>query len=136
MSRRLEKILGLVGAALVLLLLGGFSLTVNEMDTATFREAILPVMGESLPDISTEEGLLLTKTLGAWFGYTAFIVVGLTALATFFVSKGKYIKLAALFYGLAGVVTLLGSQLIAYPLAFIFFVVTALCFIRKQPQKE
>lgn len=136
MRRRLEQILGIAGATLVLLLLGGFSLTVNGMDAETYRGAILPIISESLPDMSTEEGLLLTRTLGAWFGCTAFIVAGLTALATFFVSKGKYVKLAALIYGLAGVVTLLGSQLIAYPLAFIFFVVTALCLFRNQPQKE
>lgn len=134
--RRLEKVLGIGGALLVLLMLGGFSLTVNAMDSSSFQEVIAPVLGNAMPDATTEQGLLFIKTLGAWFGFTAFTVVGLTALATFFVSKGKYVRRAALFYGLAGLVTLLGSQLIAYPLAFLFFVVTVLCLFRNQTQEE
>lgn len=136
MSRKWEKVLGIAGAVLVVVFLGGFSLTINNISMAEFQETIVPIFEDSLPNIGTEEGLQNMQTLGAWFGATVFLTLILVALGTLFVSSNKYPKRAAICYGVAGLVVLFGSQLVAYPLAFIFFVVTAMCLFRKQEERQ
>ncbi|WP_071131883.1 DUF4064 domain-containing protein [Enterococcus timonensis] len=131
MNRKLEQILGIIGAAAVLLFLGGFTVVTNGLEEATFAEKYADTFATLIDGLGVEEGLTVLKTLGAWFGVTVFIVLILVALATFFIHHNRYPKIAGLFYLLAGLVTLFGSQLVAYPLAFIFFVVAALCFLRK-----
>lgn len=132
MSRKPEKIIGIIGAVLVTLFLGGFTIVFNSLDETTYQETILPVLGDSIKGLSTAEGLDFLKTLGAWFGFTVVLVLVCVAIGTLFVNNNRYPKRAAIFYLLAGLITLIGSQTLAYPLAFIFFVVTALCLLRKE----
>lgn len=136
MTRRLEKNIALVGALLVLVFLGGFSLTIMNIEQASYQEVIVPFFEGSMPDIASEEGFEAMRTLAAWFGVTAFLTLILVAVANLFVSNNKHPKRAAIFYGLTGLLVLFGSQLIAYPLAFIFFVVMGLCLLRKEEEEE
>ena len=130
MKRKLEMITGIVGAVIVTLSLGGFTLITKELDKATYIKVFKPIFGKDLNGTDAQ-GMELMKTLGAWFGFTVMIVLVLVVLATVFIRNNRSPKLAALFYALAGLATLIGSQNIAYPVAFIFFVVTALCVLRK-----
>lgn len=136
MSRRPEKIIAIIGAVLVVILLGGFSLTIMNMDEIAYQDVIVPIFVDTIPDVGTVDGYESIRTLAAWFGVTAFLTAGLTALGNLFVSHNKHPKRAALFYGATGLIVLLGSQLIAYPLAFIFFVVMGMCLIRKEEAAE
>ncbi|WP_390410200.1 DUF4064 domain-containing protein [Lacticaseibacillus jixiensis] len=132
MTRKWERIIGLIGMILVTGLLGGFSATVNLMKPAQYEKILAPMFASSLQGVSAKQGLLMFKTLGAWFGYTVIIVLTLGVIANLLLRHHKRVRLAGGLYLIAGVVTLLGSQLIAYPLAFIFFVVAVLCFMRKE----
>lgn len=136
MSRRIEKIIAIVGAVLVVIFMGGFSLTIYNMDEAAFQEVIVPIFIDTMPQIGTEVGYETMRTLAAWFGITTFLTVALVALANLFVSNNRYPKRAAVFYGVTGIVVLIGSQMIAYPLAFFFFVTMGLCFLRKEEDAE
>lgn len=136
MTRRLEKNIALIGAVLVLIFLGGFSITIMNIDQANYQSVIVPIFEESMPNVSTAEGLEGMQTLAAWFGATAFLTLILVAVANLFVTNNKYPKRAAVFYGLTGLLVLFGSQLIAYPLAFIFFVVMGFCLLRKEEEEE
>lgn len=132
MTRRLEKIIGIVGAVLVTLFLGGFTIVFNAMNETEYKETILPILGDNFEKLTTSEGMEFLKTLGAWFGFTVVLVLVCVAVATLFVNNNRYPKRAAIFYLLAGLITLIGSQTLAYPLAFIFFVNTAFCLLRKE----
>lgn len=132
MARKWERIIGLVGMVLVTVFLGGFSATVNLMKPAQFEKILKPMFASGLKGVSTKQGLMMFKTLGAWFGYTVIIVLVLGVIANLLLRHHKRVRLAGGLYVVAGLVTLLGSQLIAYPLAFIFFVVAVLCFMRKE----
>lgn len=131
MNRKLEKRIGIGGMVLVTLILGGFSVVMNQLNAEDYQNIFQPTFAEALKSLSVEEGILLFKTLSAWFAATVFIVLILGALATLLITKNKYPKLAGISYLFAGIVTLIGSQLIAFPLAFVFFISAILCFFRK-----
>lgn len=131
MSRKLEATIGLIGAILVLIFLGGFAVTMFRVNMGDFQTVIAPIFEGAIPDIHSAAGFESMKTLGAWFSVTAFLTLILTALGNFFVSGNKFPKRAAAAYVGSGLVVLLGSQLIAYPLAFIFFVAAAFSLLRK-----
>lgn len=131
MSRKLESTIGLVGSVLVVILLGGFSVTILRVDIQEFQTIIAPVFEGAMPDIHSKTGFENMKTLGAWFGITTFLTLILSALGNFFISANKAPKKATLLYIAAGLVVLIGSQLIAYPLAFIFFVAASFSLLRK-----
>ncbi|UJF15668.1 hypothetical protein LZ578_00180 [Jeotgalibaca sp. MA1X17-3] len=135
MNRKWEKGIGITGALLVVIFLGGFAVTINQINMADFQDTIVPIFKDVIPNIETAEGLESMKTLGAWFSVTVFLTIIMVALGTLFVTRNKYPKRAAIFYGLAGLVVLIGSQLIAFPLAFIFFVVAGLCMWRQPGQQ-
>lgn len=136
MSRRLELIIGYIGAAIVVLFMGGFAVVMNMLTKHEYQTVVYPVFEKYLNEISTQKGLTLFKTLGAWFGFTVIAVLILVAIASMLLRAHKRIYLAASLYFVAGLATLFGSQMIAYPIAFIFFVVAALCFLRKDRSED
>ena len=130
MNRKLEKTLGIIGAGLVLVLMGGFALTIMNISFDQFVEVIAPAFQDSVVNVASEEGFETVRTLAAWFAVTAFVTLALVALANLLMNR--YPNRAAVCYFVTGLVVLFGSQLIAYPLAFIFFVVAALALLRKE----
>lgn len=136
MSRRPEKIIAIIGTILVLLFLGGFSLTIFGMDEATFNEVVVPIFKETIPGMDAQDGFESMRTLAAWFGVTAFLTLVLVSLGNLFVSHNKYPRRAAIFYGASGVIVLLGSQLVAYHFAFLFFVTMGMCLLRKPAEEN
>lgn len=132
MSRKLEATIGLVGAILVLFFLGGFAVTIFTVNMMEFKTVIAPVFEGAIPGINSASGFENMKTLGAWFSITAFLTLILTALGNFFISGNKAPKKAALSYLISGLLVLFGSQFIAYPLAFIFFIAASFSIFRKK----
>jgi hypothetical protein len=57
-------------------------------------------------------------------------------MATLSIWRNKYPKRGAVFFIFAGLATLIGTQFIAFPLAFLFFIAAALCLYRKLKEKE
>lgn len=133
-NRKIEKILAIVTASLVLVWLGGFSLIVTNIEYDQYQNVIAPNFAESIPNIYSQEGFESVRSLASWFGFTAFLSLFPMAIGVFFIDK--YPKRAALAFLIAGLIVLFGSQLIAYPLAFIYFVIVALALLRKETTDE
>jgi hypothetical protein len=136
MKRKWESIIGITGALLCLIFLGGFSVTITTMDENTFEAAVFPVLQADAAKAHVSESFEAIKTLAVWFGVTMMGVLVFTGIATLFVRKNKNPKAAAGFYTLAGLTALAGTQLIAFPFAFLFFLSAALCLFRKIQPKE
>src|SRR5699024_2998291 len=137
MNRKIKLWISGITAAFVTIFLGGFSVIVNKMTVEQYREVFLPIFADALEDLSDQEGLLMFKTLGSWFAFTVIAVLILVFIANLFLRNQRFWIGAGIGYILAGVVTLLGSQLIAYVLAFPFFVTGGLCFydyVKKRKQ--
>ncbi|MHC8521007.1 hypothetical protein ACPJHQ_06410 [Rossellomorea sp. H39__3] len=64
------------------------------------------------------------------------MVLCLIALASFFLKGNRNPGRAGIILIAAGGATLIGTQLVAFPLAFLFFLAAALCFFRKQPNRK
>ena len=100
---------GWIGMVLALVFMGGFSLAINQM--------------------TAEAALAQFQTLGAWFGFTLLALLILVSVATMLVRYRNYRKQSCAIYFLTGVVTLIGSQMIAFPIAFCFFLAAGFCFL-------
>lgn len=130
MKRKAEKILALLAATLTLFFLGGFAVISNHLTLAQYQTTIKPIFHESLQQLTDQEAVTLFQTLGAWFAVTLMLVLILTAIAWPLLKAHR--KIAGGLLLAAGVVTLLGSQLVAFPVAFFFFLAGGLAFIRKE----
>ncbi|MFC4698255.1 DUF4064 domain-containing protein [Enterococcus aquimarinus] len=131
MKRRLELWIGWITAGLVTLILGPLSLIMRELTSIQYEEIFLPVFAEQLSEISVEQGLEFFHRLGNWFGITVVLVLVTTALASLFLNSRYDRRLTGLLYIVTGLVTLLGSQFLAFVLAFPFFVAGGLCFKKR-----
>lgn len=136
MKRKSEVIIGLIGAILCIILLGGFSLTMTTMEEGTFATSVFPTLQEGVSINDLSESFEAMKALAVWFGITLLIVLIFIVIATSFIWKNKFPKRAAFFFLLAGLATLIGTQMIAFPIAFFFFIASGLCFFRKMIDKE
>lgn len=136
MNRKWEVIIGIAGAALCLIFLGGFSLTITSMEESIFAKTVFPILQESVSKEYISESFEAVKALAIWFGITLLIVLLLVALATLLIRQNRFPKRAALFYTLAGIVTLIGTQMLAFPLAFLFFLAAGFCLFRKLIEQE
>lgn len=131
MKRRLELWIGWITAGLVTLILGPLSLIMRELTSIQYEEIFLPVFAEQLSEVSVDQGLEFFHRLGNWLGITVVLVLVMTALASLFLNSRYNRRLTGLLYIVTGLVTLLGSQFLAFVLAFPFFVAGGLCFKKR-----
>lgn len=136
MTRKRELIITLSGGFLCLFFLGGFALTILPMDEATYADKVFPFLQGSLPAEELGQNFEAVKTLSTWFAVTLLVVLALIALASFFLKGNRNQGRAGIILMAAGGATLIGTQLVAFPLAFLFFLAAALCFFRKQPNRK
>lgn len=136
MTRKRELIITLSGGFLCLFFLGGFALTILPMDEATYADKVFPFLQGSLPAEELGQNFEAVKTLSTWFAITLLVVLSLIALASFFLKGNRNPGRAGIILMVAGGATLIGTQLVAFPLAFLFFLAAALCFFRKQPNRK
>ena len=136
MTRKRELIITLSGGFLCLFFLGGFALTILPMDEATYADKVFPFLQGSLQAEELGQNFEAVKTLSTWFAITLLVVLSLIALASFFLKGNRNPGRAGIILMAAGGVTLIGTQLVAFPLAFLFFLAAALCFFRKQPNRK
>ncbi|NHI17397.1 hypothetical protein [Microbacterium excoecariae] len=125
-TRRLERTIAGIGAALALVFQGGFAAVVAGADEDTLRADIIPALegaGVALPAGGEIEAV---QTLAGWFGFSLVAVLAFTALGFFFSRIRPTSRSAAWWFVAAGLACLVGSQLVLYPLAFLFFLAAGL----------
>jgi phosphoglycerol transferase MdoB-like AlkP superfamily enzyme len=136
MKRKWEVIIGIAGVILCVIFLGGFSLTITSMEESTYKTTVFPILQEGVSEEYVSESFEAVKALALWFGVTLLIVFILVALAALAIWRNKYPKRGAVLFIFAGLATLIGTQFIAFPIAFLFFTAAGLCILRKIKDKE
>jgi hypothetical protein len=123
-----------VGMVLTTVLAGGFALVVNRTDEQTFADALLPAMrgaGMVADTVALEDAFTGARTLAAWFGFTVVVVLLLGTIGIFLARRRPRRRSTGWWFLAAGLVCLVGSQLVLYPVAFLFFVSAGLFALRK-----
>lgn len=127
-SRTPEKWIAGIGLGLATVLQGGFTYVMNRVEPEAFAEALGPAMESS--GLGTADGYEAASTLAAWFGFSLVLVLGLSALGFFFATRRPNRKSTGGWFLAAGLVCLLGTQLVLYPVAFFFFLAAAFFAVR------
>lgn len=122
---------GWIGMVLALVFMGGFSLAINQMTVQQFEEIFQRAFPTILNQMTAEAALAQFQTLGAWFGFTLLTLLILVSVATMLVRYRNYRKQSCAIYFLTGAVTLIGSQMIAFPIAFCFFLAAGFCLLHR-----
>lgn len=142
MKQSIEQWLGWIGMGLSIVFLGGFTLVINQMTVDQFSDLFSEVFPSIFSQMTDEDAFVQFQTLGAWFGFTLLLLIVLIVVANFLITYRNYRKPAAGVFVLAGLSCLIGTQYLAFPIAFLFFAAAALCVVRKpksrnmHPQKE
>jgi hypothetical protein len=129
-----------LGLVLSTVFLGGFAVVMNRLDAGTFATDLYPEMQRAGLDLATGGGAAgayeAACTLAAWFSLTLMAVLALGAVGIVAARHRRGYRTPVWVFAAAGLVCLLGSQLILYPVAFLFFVgagLSALRRARRQP---
>lgn len=132
MRRPVEIVLVVLGIAGSLLVMGGFTLVMNTIDQAAFTEAVMPsLVGEGA---EPERAYASARTLAAWFGVSLVVLLLVSAAGLALTRMRPHRRSAGLVFLVAGLVCLLGSQLVLFPIAFLFFAAAALFALRPVPE--
>lgn len=129
-SRRAEVWCAAVGMVAATALLGGFTLVMNGLDEQTFATSGMPEL-LGLGELNDAQAYNLASTLAAWFGFTLVAVLLLAAVGVLVARGRPWRRTAGWWFLAAGLVCLFGSQMILYPVAFIFFVCAGLFALRR-----
>ncbi|MFC7877651.1 hypothetical protein [Isoptericola sp. NPDC057391] len=128
--RTAETWVAVAGMVASAVFLGGFALVMNRTDEQTFLDAVYPAMTDAGMRLEPAGAYDAARTLAAWFGLTL-VVVLLVAAAGIYVAHRRPARRSTGWWFLgAGLVCLLGSQLVLYPIAFLFFVAAGLFAVR------
>lgn len=127
--RTAEQVLGVLAMVVSAVFLGGFTLVMNGLDEASFTSSgLADLLG--LQEAGAAEAYHVASTLAAWFGFTLVAVLLLAAVGLMATRSRPWRRRTGWWFAAAGVVCLLGSQLIGYPFAFIFFLTAGLFALR------
>jgi hypothetical protein len=124
------------GAGMVLstLFLGAFTLVMNRLDAAEFADTLYPEMqriGLELTAGGTGDAYDAARTLAAWFGFTLMAVLLLGVTGIYVARRRPARRTTGWFFAATGLVCLVGSQLVLYPVAFLFFVSAGMFALRR-----
>ncbi|MBA4866745.1 hypothetical protein H1V43_36720 [Streptomyces sp. PSKA54] len=130
------------GAGLVLstLFLGAFTLVMNRLDEAEFSATLYPEMQRIGLDLTAGGAVAgdaydAARTLAAWFGLTLMAVLFSGITGIFVARRRPGRRTAGWFFAATGLVCLVGSQLVLYPVAFLFFVSAGLFALRRSDRR-
>lgn len=136
-GRGWELGLTILGMVATIATLGSYTAVVNQMDEATFTSSVRPILfpqaGADLTDAAAYE---IGRTLAAWFGFTLVAVLVLAAIGIFKMRRRPWRRSTGWWLAAAGLVCLVGSQLIFYPVAFPFFLAAGLFAARSIPDRS
>jgi hypothetical protein len=123
-----------VGMVATTVLAGGYALVVNRTDPEALESTLLPAMrraGIIAESVPVDVAVTGARTLAAWLGMTVVAVLLLGAIGIFLARRRPRRRGAGWWFLAAGLACLLGSQLVLYPVAFLFFVSAGLFALRK-----
>ena len=131
--RTAEQWLVGIGMAVSFVAMGGFVLAMNRIDDVTFEQVVMPALVGAEAGVPVVEARLLADTLAAWFGVTLVAVLLLSVIALFLARRRPWRRGAGWWAAAAGLACLLGSQLILFPVALLFFVAAGFFALRPVP---
>ncbi|MGY5765304.1 hypothetical protein ACXET9_08885 [Brachybacterium sp. DNPG3] len=127
-----ELIVVAVGLVIALVVMGGFALVINQLDESGFAETVMPsLFGDAAGEVEVGAAHEAARTLGAWFGVSFVVMLALCAAGIVQTRVRPERRAPGWWFLAAGVVCLVGSQLILYPIAFLFFVAAGLYAVRR-----
>jgi len=129
--RRIELIIAGIGLAASAVFQGGFAFVIVRSDDETLYTEVLPALREAGIEVSDAEAPVALNTLAAWFGFSFILVALLCAIGFFFALHRPRRRSTLWWFVGAGFACLLGTQLVLYPVAFLFFLSAALFAVRK-----
>lgn len=129
--RTAETWLALAGMAGSAVLLGGFALVMNRTDEPTFLDTLYPAMTDAGIDLASSDAYDAARTLAAWFGLTLVAVLLVAAAGIYVAHRCPARRSTGWWFLAAGLVCLFGSQLVLYPVAFLFFLAAGLFALRR-----
>ena len=134
MRRTVEMVLVGLGTLAALLTQGGYTLVMNRIDQPTFEAVVMPALVGEDSGLDGEEARVLGDTLAAWLGLSLVVLLLLAVAGVAHTRSRPSRRAPGLWFLAAGAVCLLGSQLILYPVAFLFFAAAALYALRPLPE--
>ena len=129
--RRIELIIAGIGLAASAVFQGGFAFVIVRSDDETLYTEVLPALREAGIEVSDADASVALNTLAAWFGFSFILVALLCAIGFFFALHRPRRRSTLWWFVGAGLACLLGTQLVLYPVAFLFFLSAALFAVRK-----
>ncbi|MBE8849048.1 MULTISPECIES: DUF4064 domain-containing protein [Enterococcus] len=133
MKRKWEAIVGIIGGILALVFFGGLAVTLKKMSIKDFETSYQALKLEKTGTLDNTFHLLQDMT--GLFAITLFISLIFLVVAVFFSIKEKYLIIAASLYLVAGLILLLGTQFIAFPFTFFYFMAAVLTVYRIKIKK-
>lgn len=133
MKRKWEVIVGIIGGILALVFFGGLAVTLKKMSVKDFETSYQALKLEKTGTLDNTFHLLQDMT--GLFAITLFISLIFLVVAVFFSIKEKYLIIAASLYLVAGLILLLGTQFIAFPFTFFYFMAAVLTVYRIKIKK-
>lgn len=133
MKRKWEAIVGIIGGILALVFFGGLAVTLKKMSVKDFETSYQALKLEKTGTLDNTFHLLQDMT--GLFAITLFISLIFLVVAVFFSIKEKYLIIAASLYLVAGLILLLGTQFIAFPFTFFYFMAAVLTVYRIKIKK-
>lgn len=128
--RRIELIIAAVGFAAAAVLQGGFALVISRADSAALQDSVLPALHAAGLDIPDADAYTVLNTLAGWFGFSLILIALLCAVGWFFATYRPRRRSTGWWFAGAGLACLFGTQLVLYPVAFLFFLSAALFAVR------
>lgn len=128
--RTAEHVLLGAGLLAALVIMGGYTVVINQMDQTTFTEIVAPALIGADAGLSAEEAYQMGRTLAAWFGVSLVVMLLLSAAGIAHARLRPHRRTPTWWFLATGVICLLGSQLILFPIAFVFFLVAGLYALR------
>ena len=128
--RRIELIIAAVGFAAAAVLQGGFALVITRADAAALQESVLPALRAAGLEVPDADAHTVLNTLAAWFGFSLILIALLCAVGWFFATYRPRRRSTGWWFAGAGLACLFGTQLVLYPVAFLFFLSAALFAVR------